>query len=459
MSRVVIVSNRLDLPPGDRAPGGLAVSLAATLRGTGSLWFGWSGRVEPACAAPRRENRDGIEYAVIDLSPSEHDDYYHGFCNRVLWPLSHGQAVDTAATAAWFRAYLTFNARVAAQLSPLLDANDVVWAQDYHLLPLAHYLRSNGCRNRLGHFLHVPFPALDQCAEGEELLEKMLAYDLLGFQTPRDLATFESLVRQRRGAGVLRKEAVQAADGRWVATGVFPLGIEVDTVRAAAVVNAAAAESRWWSSRPPAARLVGADRLDVSKGLLQRLGAVRHYLAQQPEGQPLPEYLQLVTPSRTELPAHRDLLGSLQLEVQRTAQRLPVSAPNPVRCVFNAVERDELMGILATADVGLVTPLMDGMNLLAKEFVAAQPAEDPGVLVLSKSAGAAMELDAALLVDPEDTIAIAAAIDLALRMSLEERHERHQASMKALRRNELPTWHARFLERLRTIESRGPHSA
>ena len=459
MSRVVIVSNRLDLPPGDSAPGGLAVSLAATLRATGSLWFGWSGRVAKKCGAPRGESRGGIEYAVIDLTPDEHRHYYHGFCNRVLWPLSHGQAADSEAHAGWFEAYAAFNARMAAELAPLLQKHDVVWAQDYHLLLLAHHLRLNGCRNRLGHFLHVPFPALEQCAEGEELLEKLLAYDLLGFQTQRDLCAFESLVRQRRGAGVLREDAVQAADGRWVATGVFPLGIEVDTVRAAAVLNAAAAESRWWSSRPPAARLVGADRLDVSKGLLQRLDAVRHFLAQQPEGKPLPEYLQFVTPSRTELPAHRDLLGSLQLEVQRTAQLLPVSTPNPVRCVFNAVERGELMGILATADVGLVTPLMDGMNLLAKEFVAAQPQEDPGVLVLSKSAGAAMELDAALLVDPEDTIAIAAAIDLALRMSLEERHERHQASMKALRRNELPTWHARFLERLRTIESRGPHSA
>lgn len=444
-----MVSNRLDLPPGNTAPGGLAVSLAATLRHTDSLWFGWSGNVEPANAEPRRESRNGIEYAIVGLSADEHRNHYHGFCNRVLWPLSHGQPVDAAAASSdWYRSYLQVNARMATQLLPLLRPGDSVWVHDYHLLPLGHFLREAGCANPLGHFLHVPFPGLDDCPHGGELLDFLPAFDLLGFQTPRDLAAFEASACRRWGTAAIAGGGVRDHRGRHCATGVFPVGVEVDAIYRAASMMATTTEARWWSTGA-GPRLIGADRLDASKGLSERLQGFRRLLADWPARRPLPDYLQLVTPSRLELAAQRNLQDRLREESRQFAEGMRAAERNPLRCVFAAVAHAELMGLLRSADVGLVTPLRDGMNLLAKEFVAAQPEEDPGVLVLSRGAGAALELAAALQVEPEDPHSVASALRQAIRMPLDERCERHRAMLDSLRGNELPRWRRRFVEQLR----------
>lgn len=456
MSRLVVVSNRLDLPPADAAPGGLAVSLAATLRHTDSLWFGWSGHVDADSPAPRRVLRNGLEYAIVGLSAAEHRDYYHGFCNGVLWPLSHGQDVPRQAhEAAWFHVYLQVNARMANQLLPLLRADDSVWVQDYHLLPMGHYLRQAGYAGPLGHFLHVPCPALDRCGPGSELLDTLLAYDLLGFQTAPDLALFQDQARRRWGPDAVDHSGITGPRGRRCATGVFPLGIDVDAVRDMASAMRARAEVRWWSPHGDAPRIIGADRLDASKGLPQRLQAFRQLLAEWPMQHAWPDYLQLVTPSRLELPAQRQLQDFLRRDSQALADSAAAIARQPPRWVFGAVAHAELMGMLSGADIGLVTPLRDGMNLLAKEFVAAQPADDPGVLVLSRGAGAALELPAALQVEPADPRSIANALREALRMSVPERRARHRDLLDCLRENALPLWRYRFMKRLSQAHQEG----
>jgi len=448
MTRLVVVSNRLDLPPADAAPGGLAISLAATIRHTNSLWFGWSGQVEPVSDMPMRYTQNGIEYAVVGLPREDYRDYYLGFCNRVLWPSSHGQLPDhDVDDGAWYRAYRRVNSRMAEQIRSLLQPDDVLWIHDYHLLPLAHFLRRGGCRNPIGHFLHVPFPALVDSPVSRELLENLLAYDLLGFQTPRDLAVFEAVARCYWGDNAVTGDGVTNGRGCRTATGVFPLGVDIESLRRTASETTRVAEARWWSAYPYAPRIIGADRLDTSKALPQRLRAYSQLLKSW-SNQAQPSYLQFITPSRLELIAHR----KLQELIRREATAL--DGPRVLRCVFAAVPHHELMGILAAADVGLVTPSKDGMNLLAKEFVAVQSEEDPGVLVLSQGAGAAVELEATVLVQTDDERSLIEALRVAIAMPLAERRARHQSLLSALRRNELPRWRERFTDRLLEV-SRG----
>jgi len=441
MTRLVVVSNRVDLPPGDAAPGGLAISLAATLYNTHSLWFGWSGEVDSGSDTPRAYRRNGIDYAIVDLPRDDYRDYYLGFCNRMLWPLSHGQRPDPHAESdAWYRAYRRVNARMAKQIQPLLRHDDVLWIHDYHLLPLGHFLRQAGCLNPIGHFLHVPFPTLLDDAVSRELLENLSAYDLLGFQTARDLSAFKAAAHRCSRDGALT--------GEGVATGVFPVGVDVDSLRRAASATTDRGEERWWSTGRSTVRIVGADRLDDSKALPQRLRAYRELLADFPTGN-YPSYLQFVTPSRLDLAAHRELQESLRSEAATS------NYFDALRCVFTAVSHSELMGILAKADIGLVTPRYDGMNLLAKEFVAVQPEENPGVLVLSHGAGAAVELEAAILVQAADERDLLEALRRAISMPLSERRARHQRLLGALRRNELPRWRECFIDRLREVRRDG----
>ena len=448
MSRLVVVSNRLDLPPGNRAPGGLAVSLAATLRANGGLWFGWSGNVTACSGGLQRQKAGSIDYATVDLSEEEYRDFYHGYCNAVLWPLCHGLPPAVAPDSRWFKAYQEVNARYASLLEPLLEHGDLVWIHDYHLLPLGACLRAKGYRQPLGYFLHVPFPPLQRLAESRPLLDALLAYDLIGFQTSADCAAFREAARWRWGNAAFDDEGTLTVGERRVATGVFPLGVDVDFIQAEAARRARHEAAHWWPRGTSVPRLLGADRLDASKGLSLRLSAYGDFLAARAADSPLPDYLQFITPSRLALAANRRLQADLAATARELDAQHGRGAVPALRCVFRAVDHGELLGLLAAADAALVTPLKDGMNLLAKEYVAAQPAMNPGVLVLSTHAGAAQELEAALLVEPQDTQAMARTIAEALGMPLAERQERHQTMLAALRRNDLANWRQRFLTRL-----------
>jgi len=389
-----------------------------------------------------------IDYATVDLTPAEYRDYYHGFSNSILWPLCHGLPSANAQSAAHYLAYQKTNERYAGLLVPLLEHSDLLWVHDFHLLPLGSHLRLAGCRQRIGFFLHVPFPPLQQHAEGKALLRALLAYDLLGFQTAEDLLVFQAAARWQWGASAVAEDGSLHAEGRRVGTGVFPVGIDVDAVSMAALRLAPTEAAAWWPRGRDVPRLIGADRLDATKGLPLRLEAYQHFLAGQACDAIVPDYLQFVTPSRTDLPAYQSLRESIQVAAI-TINTLHAEGDNlPLRCAFTAVEHTELMGLLATADVGLITPLKDGMNLLAKEFVAAQPDANPGVMVLSAFDGAARELEAALLVDPRNVHEVAHAITTALNMPPGERQQRQLALLAALKRNERSTWQERFLENL-----------
>lgn len=452
MSRLVVVSNRVALPDESRA-GGLAVALQAALEETGGLWFGWSGRIDPVTSGAMHEQRAGnIRYVTIDLSRQDHADYYNGFANRTLWPLLHFRVDLVDYTRETWAAYRRVNALFAEKLAPLLRDDDLVWIHDYHLIPLAALLREHGVRCRLGFFLHVPMPSSDLLAalpQHARLFEGLSAHDLVGFQTERDLERFQDYVRLFGRGRVIENGVLETAGGRRLRAGAFPISIDTARIAQQAVdAVGKASVKRLAESLSGRALAIGVDRLDYSKGLPERFRAFTRYLERHPEQRGKLTYLQIAPVSRGEVAEYR----ALREELEQLAGHINGSHAEPdwtpMRYVNRNYPHPSLTGFYRLARVGLVTPLRDGMNLVAKEFVAAQDPADPGVLVLSTFAGAARELDSALLVNPYDLDGVADAIAEAGSMSLDERKQRWHTMMDKLQRHDITDWRRAYLSAL-----------
>lgn len=453
MTRIVAVSNRVTLPRRAAAAGGLAVGVAAAMKSRGGLWFGWSGEVTgavPAAAAISR--RQEVIYATIDLPRSEFELYYDGFCNGALWPLFHYFVGAMQYSEPQHAAYLHINRLFAERLLPLLRDDDLVWVHDYHLIPLGRELREHGSRHPIGFFLHIPFPhveALRALPVYEDLVRHLLAYDLLGFQTARDLECFHSAARQVVGATAVRSDGVIRAGRRQTRTGVFPIGVDVHSIQVEARNSQSVETVRRMSAGLLGRQcIIGVDRLDYSKGLVDRFRAYERYLEMHQESHNRVTFLQVAPLSRTHLRAYAEIRRSLEQVAGRINGRFAETDWTPIRYLNRNFSHELLMGFLSNARVGVVTPMRDGMNLVAKEYVAAQDPEDPGVLVLSTLAGAAEELTDALQVNPHDVQAVAEAIHRGLSMSREERRTRHGRMLEVLVRNDIDSWHRQFIEQL-----------
>jgi len=452
MSRLVMVSNRVALPGESRA-GGLAIALKAAMEESGGLWFGWSGRIAAESGHMHEIDAGNVRYITVDLSEQDRDDYYNGFANRTLWPLLHFRMDLVDYSREMYAGYLRVNALFAERLAPLLDEDDVVWVHDYHLIPLAQLLRERGARCRLGFFLHVPMPSSDLLAalpDHSRLFEGLSAYDLVGFQTERDLERFQDYVRLFGRGRVVEHGVLETAGGRQLRAGAFPISIDTNQISAlAAKAVGKASVKRLAASMSGRSLAIGVDRLDYSKGLPERFRAFERYLQRHPEQRGRLTYLQIAPVSRDTLPEYRTLRRELEQLAGHINGTRADADWTPVRYVNRNYPHASLTGFLRLARVALVTPLRDGMNLVAKEFVAAQDAEDPGVLVLSSFAGAARELTQALLVNPYDLDGVADAIAIAVAMPLEERRERWQAMMRRLRHHDITAWRQHFLATLR----------
>ena len=406
------------------------MALADALR-PGSLWFGWSGRRAGRTGSePDMHQADGMTYATIDLSEADYQQFYAGYSNGALWPLLHFWLGLLHYRAEEYRGYRAVNRRFASALAPLLRPDDLVWVHDYHLIPLGTELRELGVRNRLGFFLHTPFvpPAILQTLpHADDLLASMCAYDVVGFHTKSHCSAFADCVREMLGAK-------PDDEGRLVYgnSAVFPIvdpvGIDADEFARQAAQSVRGAEAqRLKSSLSDRALAIGVDRLDYSKGLINRMEAFGRLLAAYPEHRRRVNFLQIAARSREDVTDYRQLGEELNRIAGDTNGRYSEFDWVPLRYMTRPVRRRTLAGFYRLAHIGVVTPLRDGMNLVAKEFVAAQDPDDPGVLVLSRFAGAADELTDALIVNPFDADEIAAAMHRALNMSLEERRERHRA--------------------------------
>ena len=452
MSRLVVVSNRVALPGENRA-GGLAVGLLAALQERGGLWFGWSGRSVAGDSGALHEQTDGnIHYATLDLSRADLDGYYNGFSNRALWPLLHFRLDLVDYDRRKRETYWKINTLFADKLAPLLREDDTLWIHDYHLIPLAALLRERGIGCRIGFFLHVPVPSADlvqALPEHRSLFSTLYACDLLGFQTRRDAARFQSWVRLFGGGRIIDEDWIESPDGRRVRTSAFPIGI--DTGHIARQARAAAGNSAVRALRQSLEHrklVIGVDRLDYSKGLPERFHGFQRYLTRHPQEKGSTTFLQIAPVSRGSVAEYR----ALRHELEQLAGHINGSHAEadwtPLRYVNRNYAHRTLTGFYREAAVGLVTPLRDGMNLVAKEYVASQDPDDPGVLVLSLLAGAADELKQALLVNPHDLDGVADAIAAAANMPRGERIERWQAMMQHLQEHDIHRWRSDYLQAL-----------
>jgi trehalose 6-phosphate synthase len=424
MARLVVVSNRVPVP-GDRNPaaGGLAVALASAIR-PGSLWFGWSGRRAPTTSTvPELRTARGVTYATIDIGEADYRHFYLGFANGALYPLLLFRLGLMEFNAEDYAGYRAVNRAFAAALAPLLLPDDLVWVHDYHLLAVGAELRALGVGQRIGFFMHTPFvpPAV---------LSALAACDVIGFQTEEHRTAFVDGISRLLGIAV-DSTGRFCHRGRLVTTLVAPVGIDVAGFARLAAQNVAAPAGRVLAGSLGGRLLaIGVDRLDYAKGLPNRIRAIDALLSRHPEHRRQVSFLQVAAPSREEVADYRRLRHELDRLVGAVNGRHAEADWTPLRYLARAVRRPVLAGYYRQARLGLVTPLRDGLNLVALEYVAAQDAADPGVLVLSRFAGAAELLREALIVNPFDAMEIAEAMHQALGMDLAERQER-QAALRA----------------------------
>ncbi len=444
-ARLVVASNRLPVtitrgPEGQLeagpAAGGLITALEPVMRERGGVWLGWPGAVgecglEVGRAMQASDPARPYSLKPIDLSAEDRDLYYLGFANDVLWPLLHGLVDRCGGGSTYLDRYRVVNRRFARAIAEVSNERDFIWVHDYHLLLVGRELRKLGLRNRVGFFLHTPFPAPDLMRDmpwSPEILEGLAAFDLLGFQSPRD------------------QENYQAARGEEVAPArVFPISIDFDEFHPSVTQPSVPIEAdRIRSIVGPRTLILGVDRLDYTKGLPEKLRGFRSALREHPELRGRVVLEQLVIPSRSELASYRavkDEVENLVADINREWAR---DGWLPVRYHYGHWSRCELLARYQAADVALVTPLMDGMNLVAKEYCVAN--RGGGVLILSETAGAAHELShSAILVDPTDERAIGDSVLRAVRMPYTERFKRMSGARELLRARDVHHWVDGFL--------------
>jgi trehalose 6-phosphate synthase len=453
--RIFIISNRVSAPSSQAAPhaGGLEVALRALLNKNRCVWVGWSGKSVEAAADVeiRHLSADGTDYIVTDLCRQDFEEYYNGFANRVLWPVLHYRQDLAEFSRRDLTGYLRVNDRFADILEQHVGPEDLIWVHDYHLMPLARVLRARHITNRIGFFLHIPMPPPEVVAampHHERVIGALADYDLVGFQTETDTANFARYVARQFGGS----PHMGALPGG-MRIGTFPVGIKTaDFANMAREMRRDRLVVQMAASMPHL--VIGVDRLDYSKGLGLKFEAFEQVLKNHPEWCGQVTFLQITPKSRSAIAEY----ASMEQELDTLSGRINADFGNclwtPIRFVTRTYSRDMLAGFFRVARVGVVTPLRDGMNLVAKEFVAAQDENDPGVLVLSEFAGAAADLKASLLVNPNDPESVAAAIHRALMMPVDERRQRHQELLEAVRRTDISRWSEGFISLLRRAPRR-----
>jgi trehalose 6-phosphate synthase len=465
--KVIVVSNRVArTKPDEPIAGGLAAALLPAVKSYGAIWVGASGRLtgntgKDAFAEIEAFGKGAL--ATVDVPHADYAGFYEGFSNSALWPTLHSRADLIRATTDDYRSYRAINAYMARALIRFSAPDVVYWVQDYHFLTLGEELRKLGVDQPIGFFLHTPWPnssTIEAMPNHRDLVEAMLSFSLIGFQTDEDKNNFADYVRREFQIAVANDEFVSTAGT--CRLGTFPIGIDVDEfARRATKASASQAVARLRSSLQGAKLAIGADRVDYSKGLGNRVRAFDRLLTTQPSYKGNVSYLQIAVPSRGSIPTYGALQQELASLVGEVNGRHGEADWTPIRYLNKGYSQATLAGFYRAASVGLVTPLHDGMNLVAKEYIAAQNPFDPGVLVLSNYAGAARELESALLINPHDVDEMAKAIATALKMSLGERRERWEAMMSKLRRSSVHTWFADFvavLGRSERAPNAGPHA-
>jgi trehalose 6-phosphate synthase/phosphatase len=467
-NRLVVVSNRLPfvlkkaedgewtVQPGS---GGLVTALAPVLRNRGGLWIGWTGATveeggdEQAALLTRATGRTGYQLRPVSLTAEEKASYYYGFSNEVVWPLFHDLPTLAGFDPSYWPGYERVNAKFAQAVVENTRADDFIWVHDYQLMLVARELRAMGVRSGIGFFLHIPFPPLDTFIKMPwrfQILRALLEYDLIGLQTLRDRRNFVQCVRVLvKGVRVNGRGQVLtlSVNGRSVRLGAFPIGIDVaEFAREAAAMETTTAVRELHEHFPDQQLLLGVDRLDPSKGLALRIRAFENALERYPDLLGKVTLIQVVVPSREEVPAYQALKTEIEQRVGQVNGRFSQAGWVPILYVYRSLPRAELLAHYRASEVALVTPLKDGMNLVAKEYCAASIEERNAVLILSEFAGAVAQLQCcALLVNPYDVVGVADAIYRALTMDPNERRRRMRVLRQAIRKYDIFWWVDSFL--------------
>ena len=456
---LVVVSNRVArAKPNEPMTGGLAAALLPVVEQSGAVWVGSSGRLSQANQVSSVEmHRIGAgAIAMLDLPAAHYGGFYEGFANSALWPALHSRSDLICVSDEDYQSYRAINSFMAKALLKFRKLDTAFWIQDYHFLPLGEELRRLDVHQPIGFFLHTPWPVRSVFVgvpRHRQLIEAMLAYDLIGFQTEKDCENFADYVRNELDLQV--EDGLVTSRQGICQLQAFPIGIDVDGF---------AAQARKATTHPEVSRLrlslrgeklaIGVDRVDYSKGLLNRINAFDRMFTLDPSLKRTVSLLQIATPSRDAIEAYGRLQADLAGLVTTVNGRHGEVDWTPIRYLSKGYGQQVLAGFYRSAQVGVVTPLNDGMNLVAKEYVAAQNPDDPGVLVLSKFAGAAHELDAALIVNPNDIDSLARTMSSALSMSILERRERWNAMMRRLQSSTIHQWFSDFISTLEAAPSR-----
>ncbi|MEZ6021909.1 MAG: alpha,alpha-trehalose-phosphate synthase (UDP-forming) [Hyphomonadaceae bacterium] len=457
MNRLIVVSNRVSPPSvdgGGASQGGLAMAVSAALRESSGIWFGWSGKTTDTHSDKLAIQRlGGVTVATIDLEQQDVHEYYNGYANRTLWPLFHYRIDLTQYERSYGEGYARANARFADALAPLIEKDDLIWIQDYHLIPLGRELRERGIKNAIGFFLHIPWPARELVVtlpRHRQLVESMFHYDVVGFHTEEWKNAFLSYVLYEAD-GMTLSDGRARAFNRTIRPVAVPIGIDAKGF-VELTQSDAGRESyeRMVESKGERKMLLGVDRLDYSKGIDERLLAFERLLEDNADLRRKVFLLQISTHTRSEVEAYQDMIERLDGLSGRINGEFADMDWVPIRNVHRMHAREELAGVYRAADVCLVTPLRDGMNLVAKEFVAAQDPDNPGVLILSRFAGAAQQMREALIVNPFSQEDVVDAIQRALSMPLDERKRRWRALMDGVEREDITAWRENFVAALQT---------
>lgn len=479
--RLIVVSNRLPLVLSQRedgrweakpSSGGLVSALVPVLQRRGGVWIGWPGtigansyEVQPALEQVGKDY--GCSFEPVMLSEEDMNGFYFGFSNEVIWPLFHDLFTNCNFLPAYWRSYREVNQRFAQAVADVAEPGDFVWVHDYHLMSLASDMRDLGLDVRTGFFLHTPFPPLEiflKLPWRFDILRGLLDFDTIGFQTARDKRNFLYCVRELfdasvEGTGTIVRLRLREGDPvnvtREINVGSFPIGIDfhkVADVAATDRVRKRAQELR--TDLHDRTIILGVDRLDYTKGLLNRLDAFRHALRRYPEMRGKVNLVQHVVPSRKEIPDYRQLRVDLDQLISEINGEFTSSGWVPIHYMFHSLPFEELVAYYLAADIALVTSLKDGMNLVAKEYCAAH-VDDDGVLILSEFAGAAAQLEkGALLVNPHDIDQTAGRIREAFLMGRDKRRERMRTLRRIVRTHDVYRWADSFLSV--TAGTRGP---
>lgn len=463
--RLVIVSNRLPILVECRdnvwttrpGTGGLVTALAPVLQRMGGLWIGWPGGGDSQDAEVARildEHGKGVGYEMrgVPMSHTEVEGFYQGFCNEIIWPLFHDLQTRCNFEPGYWTHYTAVKNKFAEVVRSHVQPDDFIWVQDYHLLGLGRRLRELGATNRIGFFLHIPFPPPDIFCKlpwRTEVLEGLLQNDIVGFQTPRDLENFLDCIRKLL-PDVRRKQRRGGfrciSHKRWTDFGDFPIGIDYNRFAGDAAGDAITARVEQLRRDMPGQQIVlGIDRLDYTKGIPDRLRAFQLTLKRYPDLHRKVSLLQVIVPSRESVPEYQDLKGRIERLVTQINGEFTQSGWVPIHYIFRSLDWAELLSFYRAADVALITPLKDGMNLVAKEYCACQ-VEGDGVLILSEFAGAAVQLkNDAILVNPYDMNHVSEAIYAGVTKSRKQRRPAMRRLRNLIRRQDVYWWVEQFL--------------